>query len=174
MPKHPVSPPFKSSLVVSKSKETEKHMTTIPKPIAYSKWKSWQMKLLDKNVLRWFPTGYENLLEHLFSKLKEITETILVNMTQKERKLAFIHYNPKMDINDLKAWNIELIDQIEGVSFSDWSWKYDPPESRYLLYPIRKELHERLTSSEGLMDVRGIMNTTIGIMLANSYKLMNQ
>ncbi|MCE7748555.1 MAG: hypothetical protein GPJ51_09150 [Candidatus Heimdallarchaeota archaeon] len=35
MPKHPTSPPYKSSLVVSKSKETEKHMTTIPKPIVW-------------------------------------------------------------------------------------------------------------------------------------------
>ena len=49
MPKHPTSPPYRSSLVVSRSKETEKHMTTVPKPVAHSRWKTWKIK----NRVKW-------------------------------------------------------------------------------------------------------------------------
>ena len=169
-PKHPTSPPYRSSLVVSRSKETEKHMTTIPKPIVYSKWKSWNMDLLDKNGLRWFPSGYENIQEHIFSQWKEILVTTLKNMGQTDRLLVYIHYNPKMSISDVKAWNLQVEYTTEKILQSNWSWRYDPPESRYLLYLIRKDLHEQITSPEGLQTVKQLTKRAIGIILANSDK----
>ena len=171
MPKHPTSPPYKSSLVVSRSKETEKHMTTIPKPIVYSKWKSWNMKLLDRNVLQWFPSGYEDLLEYLVCRWKEISKSTLENMKQEERKLAFVCYNPKMDIDDLKAWSIEVEDLIMPKPSSKWNWRYNPPESRYLLYLIHKEMQKEIMSSEGLLNIKEITKTVIGLILANSSSL---
>jgi hypothetical protein len=75
-----------------------------------------------------------------------------------------------MSIEDLKAWNIYVEDQ-SGIPDGQWSWQYDPPESRYLLYPIRKELQEQLTNPEGLKNVREILETVIKIILANSSKL---
>ena len=169
-PKHPTSPPYRSSLVVSRSKETEKHMTTVPKPIAHSRWNIWGVKFLDKNILKWYPIRYEEILDHLFSQWEEISVKTLETMDQKARKLAFVHYNPKMDIEDLKAWSIHVEDQV-GIPDRGWSWQYDPPESRYLLYAVRKDLQDRITTPEGLLNVKEILNSVIGIILANSNKL---
>ena len=170
-PKHPTSPPYKSSLVVSRSKETEKHMTTVPKPVAHSRWNTWLIKILEKNVLKWFPVGYEDIIEHLFMQWKDISKKTLKNIDQKSRKMVYVHYNPKMDIEDLKAWSIQIEDQTGIETPSGWSWKYDPPESRYLLHLIRKEIEEQIKSDEGLLKIRELVKSCVGLILANSYQL---
>lgn len=168
MPRHPFSPPFKSTLVVSRSKDFEKHMTTIPKPILSSKWRSWNMKLLDKNRLHWYPSEYENILNHLVNKWIKISEDVFEKMREEERKLIFVCYNPEDDIAKVKTWDIKVEDLEKHEPFTKFKWLYDRNKPEYLIYRMTKEMHEEISSDEGHNRIRVIINSVLKILLANS------
>ena len=124
MPKHSFSPPFKSTLVVSRSKDFEKHMTTIPKPIILSKWQSWNMKLIGENKLHWFPSEYDNILNHLVAKWIKISKDVFEKMKDDERKLIFVYYNPDNNLTNVKTWDIKVKDL-------DATWSKHRPYSSF-------------------------------------------
>ncbi|OLS32301.1 MAG: hypothetical protein HeimAB125_10220 [Candidatus Heimdallarchaeota archaeon AB_125] len=168
MPKHPFSPPFKSTLVVSKSKDFEKHMTTIPKPIITSKWQSWNMKLLRENKLLWYPSEYENILDYLVDKWIDISEKVFEKMKAEERKLIFVYYDSSGDITKVKNWDIKAEDLEKHEPFSKFKWLFDRNKPEYLIYRMTKEMQEEITSDEGHKRIRVIIDSVLKILLANS------
>ena len=168
MPKHPFSPPFKSTLVVSKSKDFEKHMTTIPKPIISSRWQSWNMKLLGENKLHWYPSEYDNVLKYLVKRWEEVSAKVFDEMSEIDRKLIFVCYNPEKDITKAKSWDIKVKDLEKHEPFSKFKWLFDRKKPEYLIYRMTKDMQEEITSKEGQKRIRTIIDSVLKILLANS------
>ena len=133
MPKHPISPPYKSTLVISKSKDIQKFMTTIPKPIVTCKWKSWNMKISKENTLIWYPSEYTEILDHLENQWKVIYNKSFDSFVTNENLLYFIYYNGSEDITSINAWKLQIKKQVK-LPGKRWSWKYDPNLPVYLIY----------------------------------------
>ncbi len=167
MPKHPTSPPYKSTLVVSKSKKIEKFITTIPKPIVSSRWKSWTMKKLDKNKLRWYPTEYFLILNYLEARWNEISVQVFNKIENNERALFYVKYDPDKDINSVNSWMIETR-AIPARLSNKWKWIYKPNLPEYLIYNMDKNSFEDENSIKNLQGMKEIIESVLKILLANS------
>ncbi len=167
MPKHPTSPPYKSSLAISKSKDIQKYMTTIPKPIIISKWQSWNMKRLKDNKLQWYPSEYGDILNHLITQWKEISVRTLEAMKDNERMLFHVIYNTNNDITSANSWEIS-VRELKLKPFKKWKWIYDSKKPEYLVYVMQKWVNEDITSSKSLEGMKDIIELALKILLANS------
>jgi hypothetical protein len=127
MPRNPRSPPYTSKYAISRSKEIEKFMVTVPRPVALSAWDSWSVKKMGENTFLWFPTEYDKILEHLFFKFNQVVEG------QKDvNRGLFVVYNGT-DIVDASSWSIESrLLEIQNIQ----KWKYDAQVPEYLVYII--------------------------------------
>lgn len=168
MPKHSFSPPFKSTLVESRSKDTQKHMTTIPKPIIDGKWRSWNVKLLEDNKLHWYPSEYGSVLNHLVERWKEISVKVFDELSEIERKLIFVYYDPESDLTNAKSWGIKVVDLEKQEPFTKFKWLFDRYKPEYLIYRMTKEMQEEITSDDGLLRIRAIIDSVLKILLANT------
>ena len=165
MPKHPLSPPFKSSLALSRSKDIRKYMTTIPKPIIVCKWKSWNMKRLQDNRLIWYPSEYNEILNHLLVQWKDKSAQILENLRDEEKTFFYITYNPVMNITSTTSWEV-IVKKLKLKYFTKWI--YNPQKPEYLIFVMPKQVNEDITSLMGLERMKDIIEKALKILLANT------
>ena len=167
MPKHPTSPPYKSALVISKSKDIKKHMTTIPKPIILSKWNSWNMQKGKDNRLMWYPSEYEKILDYLENRWKEIYNKSIDENDENEDLLFYVLYDKEKDITNPNSWKIYCEKQnIERGK--KWVWKYNPKITEYLICVQRSDSMDESIIGRNLQGLRSIIEDALKKILCNS------
>jgi len=167
MPKHTIFPPFKSALVISKSKDFQKYMTTIPKPVVTSKWNSWNMIISRDNKLFWYPTEYEEILNHLVDQWNVAFTKSFDEFSTDENILYFIYYNSEEDISSVKAWKIQKKKQIK-LPGEKWNWKFNRDLPVYLIYVQHYEMRDSTDILRNIQAMRNIIEAGLRIILCNT------
>ena len=144
MPRNPKVPPYKSKYVVSKSVETAKYMTTVPKPVANTIWNLWSVEKTQENTLIWSPTNYDHILKHLTDTWKFIYSEEFKRIKQNERYSLFVVYDTHFNIMEVDGWKI--VSKEIPLEEKRFKWTYNTKKTEYLIniltYDLKKNLLE--------------------------------
>lgn len=139
MPRNPKAPPYKSTFGISRSKETQKHMTTIPKPVIMSRWKSWNIKKAQDNTLIWFPSEYEPILNHLIEQWKLVYSEEIKRLKPEQRTNLFIKFDLQGEIKDPSAWQV-IGKEPDIEPAKKWKWEYKTEKPEYLIHVLNYDI----------------------------------
>ncbi len=154
MPKHPKYPPFKTNIVSSGSKDSHKHMITIPKPVIQSKWKKWVIKKEEKSLM-WFPEGVENIISLLEEDWIIAYSKALTCRDPKKTPLVYVIYNTSKPLEKPESWYLMLKPFLKGskIDFEDDLNPNKPEKLFHVVSDQELEEYDKIETNKPNFDV---------------------
>jgi hypothetical protein len=149
MPMHPKYPPFKTKIVDSESKDSHKHVITVPKPVIQSNWKKWAVKKEEQSLV-WFPQDIENIINLLEEDWIVAYSKALSCRDSKKTPLVYVIYNTSKPLEKPESWYLMLKPFLKGnkLDFEEDLNPHKPEKMFHVVSDQELEEYDRIKTTD--------------------------